>query len=91
MAYGVVHFFAGGTREQYEASIAAVHPSNGGLPAGQDLSRSRPVGGRLDDNGGPRLEGELGTISRQHPDAQNAGGHRGRVRDTSSGNGHRRL
>ena len=34
MAYGVVHFFPGGTREQYEASIAAVHPP-GGLPSGQ--------------------------------------------------------
>jgi hypothetical protein len=34
MAYGVVHFFPGGTREQYEASIAAVHPPDG-LPAGQ--------------------------------------------------------
>jgi hypothetical protein len=35
MAYGVVHQFPGGTREQYEASIAAVHPSGGGLPDGQ--------------------------------------------------------
>ncbi len=26
MAYGVVHQFAGGTEEQYQASIAAVHP-----------------------------------------------------------------
>ena len=34
MAYGVVHTFAGGTKEQYEASIAAVHPA-GGLPEGQ--------------------------------------------------------
>lgn len=34
MAYGVVHQFPGGTMEQYEASIAAVHPA-GGLPAGQ--------------------------------------------------------
>ena len=34
MAYGVVHQFAGGTKEQYEASIGAVHPSDG-LPAGQ--------------------------------------------------------
>src|SRR5881398_3445135 len=34
MAYGVVHQFPGGTREQYEASIAAVHPA-GGLPTGQ--------------------------------------------------------
>src|SRR5665811_1883654 len=30
MAYGVVHKFAGGTKEQYEASIAAVHPEGGG-------------------------------------------------------------
>ena len=35
MAYGVVHTFPGGTKEQYEASIAAVHPSGGGLPEGQ--------------------------------------------------------
>jgi hypothetical protein len=35
MAYGIVHFFPGGTREQYEASLAAVHPSSGDLPDGQ--------------------------------------------------------
>jgi hypothetical protein len=35
MAYGIVHFFPGGTKEQYEASIAAVHPSDGSLPPGQ--------------------------------------------------------
>jgi hypothetical protein len=35
MAYGVVHHFAGGTKAQYEASIAAVHPPGGGLPKGQ--------------------------------------------------------
>lgn len=35
MAYGIVHFFAGGTKEQYEASIAAVHPGGGRLPEGQ--------------------------------------------------------
>ena len=28
MAYGVVHRFAGGTEDQYRASIAAVHPSD---------------------------------------------------------------
>jgi hypothetical protein len=33
--YGVVHFFAGGTKEQYETSIAAVHPGEGLLPDGQ--------------------------------------------------------
>ena len=35
MAYGIVHKFAGGTKEQYEASIAAVHPQDGSLPKGQ--------------------------------------------------------
>ena len=35
MAYGIVHHFPGGTKEQYEASIAAVHPSRDRLPDGQ--------------------------------------------------------
>ncbi len=35
MAYGIVHYFPGGTKEQYEASIAAVHPAKGRLPEGQ--------------------------------------------------------
>ena len=35
MAYGIVHRFPGGTKEQYDASIAAVHPAGGGLPDGQ--------------------------------------------------------
>lgn len=35
MAYGIVHHFPGGTKEQYEASIAAVHPSRDTLPEGQ--------------------------------------------------------
>jgi hypothetical protein len=37
MAYGVVHRFAGGTEDQYRASISAVHPSDGSLPDGQVL------------------------------------------------------
>jgi hypothetical protein len=42
MAYGVIHQFPGGTREQYEASIAAVHPSGGALPEGQILHVAGP-------------------------------------------------
>jgi hypothetical protein len=38
MAYGVVHHFPGGTKEQYEASIRAVHPSRGELPEGQTFA-----------------------------------------------------
>ena len=35
MAYAIVHHFPGGTQAQYEASIAAVHPSSNSLPKGQ--------------------------------------------------------
>ena len=42
MAYGVVHKFAGGTQEQYDASVAAIHPSDGSLPAGQILHIAGP-------------------------------------------------
>lgn len=45
MAYGVVHQFPGGTREQYEASLAAVHPSDGSLPDGQVFHAAGPSEG----------------------------------------------
>jgi hypothetical protein len=45
MAYAVVHHFPGGTREQYEASVAAVHPSDGGLPEGQSFHAAGPSPG----------------------------------------------
>jgi hypothetical protein len=35
MAYGIVHYFPGGTKEQYEAVLAAVHPRRDSLPEGQ--------------------------------------------------------
>jgi hypothetical protein len=31
MVYGIVHHFAGGSEEQYRASIAAVHPNGAPL------------------------------------------------------------
>ena len=43
MAYGVVHQFPGGTEDQYKASVAAVHPSDGSLPAGQTLHIAGPT------------------------------------------------
>ena len=42
MAHGVVHQFAGGTEEQYQASIAAAHPSDGSLPEGQVFYAAGP-------------------------------------------------
>ena len=45
MAYGIMHFFPGGTKEQYEASIAAVHPSRSSLPKGQTLHVAGPSAG----------------------------------------------
>jgi hypothetical protein len=44
-AYGIVHFFAGGTADQYEASIAAVHPGGGRLPEGQIFHAAGPSPG----------------------------------------------
>ncbi|MCU1590593.1 MAG: hypothetical protein JWP11_1849 [Frankiales bacterium] len=45
MAYGIVHHFAGGTKEQYEASIAAVHPGVDKLPDGQIFHAAGPSPG----------------------------------------------
>jgi hypothetical protein len=45
MAYGIVHHFPGGTKEQYEASIAAVHPTRHSLPEGQIFHAAGPSAG----------------------------------------------
>lgn len=45
MAYAIVHEFPGGTKEQYEASVAAVHPSDGSLPDGQVFHAAGPSAG----------------------------------------------
>jgi hypothetical protein len=45
MSYGVVHFFPGGTKEQYEASIAVVHPARNTLPKGQLYHAAGPSTG----------------------------------------------
>ena len=45
MAYAIVHYFPGGTKEQYEASIGAVHPSDGSLPEGQTFHAAGPSAG----------------------------------------------
>ena len=42
MAYGIVHHFPGGTKDNYQASIAAVHPGPGVLPDGQILHAAGP-------------------------------------------------
>jgi hypothetical protein len=45
MAYAILHFFPGGTEEQYEASIAAVHPNRETLPKGQIFHAAGPSKG----------------------------------------------
>jgi hypothetical protein len=45
MPYGVVHHFPGGTKEQYEASIGAVHPGPDQLPEGQIFHAAGPSEG----------------------------------------------
>ena len=44
-AFGIVHNFPGGTKQQYDASIAAVHPSGGKLPDGQIFHAAGPSAG----------------------------------------------
>jgi hypothetical protein len=43
--HAVVHSFPGGTQEQYEASIGAVHPGDGLLPEGQIFHAAGPSAG----------------------------------------------
>ncbi len=43
MAYGIVHYFPGGTEDQYEASIALVHPGRDSLPSGQLFHAAGPA------------------------------------------------
>ncbi len=45
MPYAVTHHFPGGTKEQYEASLAAVHPAKGVLPEGQIFHAAGPSAG----------------------------------------------
>ena len=45
MAYGIVHHFPGGTKKQYEASLAAVHPGKKRLPKGQVFHAAGPSDG----------------------------------------------
>jgi len=45
LAYGVVHYFPGGTKDQYEVSIAAVHPDRKTLPKGQLFHAAGPSAG----------------------------------------------
>jgi hypothetical protein len=45
MAYGITHYFPGGTKEQYQATVAAVHPGEGRLPDGQIFHAAGPSQG----------------------------------------------
>jgi len=45
MAYGIVHHFPGGTKEQYDASLGAVHPDRDQLPPGQIFHAAGPSDG----------------------------------------------
>ncbi len=59
MAYGIVHHFLGGTKEQYEATLAAVHPDRASLPKARPSTRlaRRLVAGRSWRSTTPRRVG----------------------------------
>src|SRR5215475_14592133 len=46
MAYLLTHFWPGGTEDQYNATIAVVHPP-GGLPEGQTSHAAGPTDGGI--------------------------------------------
>jgi len=46
MAYLLTHFWPGGTEDQYNATIAVVHPA-GGLPEGQTSHAAGPTEGGI--------------------------------------------
>ena len=76
MSFGVVHKFAGGTKEQYEASVAAVHPADGSLPKGQTFHAAGPS-----DSGWTIVaihdsKETWESFSRRHLDAKDDTGHR---------------
>jgi hypothetical protein len=45
MSYGIIHFFPGGTKEQYDAVLQAVHPGEFELPEGQLFHAAGPSEG----------------------------------------------
>jgi hypothetical protein len=45
MAYAIIHHFPGGTKEQYEVCLAAVHPNRSTLPSGQIFHAAGPSAG----------------------------------------------
>ena len=45
MAFGITHFFPGGTEEQYVKTVTAVHGSIDALPEGQTFHASGAVPG----------------------------------------------
>jgi hypothetical protein len=45
MPFAIVHHFPGGTKAQYEATLAAVHPSKTSLPKGQMFHVAGPSAG----------------------------------------------
>jgi hypothetical protein len=45
MSYAIVHFFPGGTREQYEEMLEEMHPAKGQLPEGQIFHAAGPSAG----------------------------------------------
>ena len=45
MAYGVTHFFPGGTKKQYEATMMATHGKLGIIPKGQIFHAAGPAPG----------------------------------------------
>jgi hypothetical protein len=90
MAYAIVHYFPGGTRDQYEVTCSGA-PKPGQPPGWPDIPCCRTFGGRLDHHGCARFQGELGAVSRPNPDPAIAERHRRGIERSLAGNGIRGI
>ncbi len=85
MAYGIVHHFPGGTKEQ-DRDDTRGGASRQSQPAPRpDLPRGWRVGWWLDGRGDSRFQGKLGAVPRRRSDAPNAAGHQGWIHNPAGG------
>jgi len=69
MAYLMTHFWPGGTEEQYQSMLAAVHPAEG-LPEGQTSHVAGPTDRRVSDFGHLGLQGAQRAVHERNASAR---------------------
>jgi len=78
MAYGIAHFFPGGTKTQYEATMIAMNGKLGVIPEGQIFHAAGPSAGGWQIVG-VHHQGKLGPLRRRGVHAADGKGHSRRL------------